>query len=72
MKKVLLNEEMYYTPNFDYDQLKNRRKKFATKKILSWRGINFKKLSIWWSFVSSKTLSFYQGCGRYGTGCLLY
>ena len=33
MKKVLLNEEMYYTPNFDYDQLKNRRKKFATNRI---------------------------------------
>ena len=33
MKKVLLNEEMYYTPNFDYEQLKNRRKKFATNRI---------------------------------------
>ncbi|HFI0082122.1 TPA: SagB/ThcOx family dehydrogenase [Streptococcus suis] len=33
MKKVLLNEEMYYTPNFDYEQLKKRRKKFATNRI---------------------------------------
>lgn len=33
MKKVLLNEELYYTPNFDYDRLKKRREKFATNRI---------------------------------------
>lgn len=33
MKKVLLNKEIYYTPNFDYEHLKNRRNKFATNRI---------------------------------------
>lgn len=33
MKKVILNKEIYYSPNFDYEKLKERRKKFATNRI---------------------------------------
>ncbi|WP_270244878.1 SagB family peptide dehydrogenase [Lactococcus lactis] len=33
MKKVKLDREIFYTPNFDYEKLKTRRKKFATNRI---------------------------------------
>ena len=65
MKKVLLNEEMYYTPNFDYDQLKNRRKKFATNRI-NWFMNNSPKQDYQFpkdnptDFDSNKQYSYYQ------------
>ena len=65
MKKVLLNEEMYYTPNFDYDQLKNRRKKFATNRI-NWFMNNSPKQDYQFpkdnptDFDSNKTVYYYQ------------
>lgn len=33
MKKITLNEDMFYTPQYDYEKLKTRRRQFATNRI---------------------------------------